>query len=91
MNGNGVQNLGCTSSVYVKMGSSLALTLTMSKSNPDAALAWNNVNLNSYNIFRGTRPDVMSLEGATANTAAVDPNVLVDGLDYFYTVDDPGQ
>jgi hypothetical protein len=54
-------------------------------------LNWNDAGLNNYNIFRGTSPNVMSLIGATPSLTAPDPNVLINGNSYFYTVDDPGQ
>lgn len=89
VNARGVQNLACTQSVWVKTGSSLLLMVT--EESLDALLAWDDGGLNSYSIFRGTSPQVMSQVGATTDLFAPDPNVLVDTNDYFYTVDDPGQ
>ena len=77
-------------SVYVKTSSSFTLMLDKS-SDPDAHLYWNDGGMNSYNIYRGTSPQVMSLIGTTSSQSADDNNVLLDTNTYFYTVDDPGQ
>ncbi len=77
-------------SVYVKTNASFTLMLDKS-SDPDAHLYWNDGGMNSYNIFRGTSPQVMSLIGTTSGQSADDNNVLLNTNTYFYTVDDPGQ
>jgi hypothetical protein len=82
-------NGGCAASVYVHTNASL--TLTVNKSDPSTALAWTNVSLNNYNVFRGANPQVMSLIGATPLLSIQDPNALIDSVSYFYSVDDPGQ
>jgi hypothetical protein len=81
---------GQSQTVYVKTNSSFTLMLDKS-ANPDAHLFWNDGGMNSYNIFRGTSPQVMSLLGTTSGQSADDSNVLLDRNNYFYTVDDPGQ
>jgi hypothetical protein len=83
-----LQNYGCTGSIYVKTNSSL--TLTLNKSNPDAVLNWTDAGFNSYNIFRGTDPRVMSQIGATPALTGSDVNALNGSLSYFYSVDNPG-
>ena len=83
-----LENGTCTSSIYIKTNASLLLTMT--KSANDARLAWTDGGLNTYNIFRGTSPQVMSQIGSTPLLEQDDPNVLLDGVAYFYTVDDPG-
>lgn len=77
-------------SVYVKTNASFTLMLDKS-ADPDAHLYWNDGGMNSYNVFRGTSPQVMSLIGTTSGQSADDNNVLLDTNNYFYTVDDPGQ
>lgn len=89
VNARGVLNTACTQSVWIKTGSSLTLMLT--EDSLDAMLAWDDGGLNSYSIFRGVSPQVMSQVGATTELFAPDPDVLADTVDYFYTVDDPGQ
>jgi len=81
-------NGGCVTSIYVKTNATLILKLD--KMAPDAHLTWTNAFLNSYNVFRGTSPQVMSKIGSTAGMSFDDPNVLSDGVLYFYTVDEPG-
>jgi hypothetical protein len=76
-------------SVYVK--TSASFTLMLDKNDPNAHLYWNDGGLNSYNIFKGTSPQVMSLIGSTSGQSADDANVLLDTNNYFYTVDDPGE
>ncbi len=83
-----LQNGNCTASIYLK--TSASLTLLMNKSDPHAALSWNDAGLNNYNVFRGTDPRVMQQIGQTPALATQDPNVLNDAVSYFYTVDDPG-
>lgn len=80
---------GCSNTIYVKTNSSL--TLTMNKASLDAKLDWTSAGFSSYNIFRGTSPQVMSQIGATPALTANDANALADSASYFYTVDDPGQ
>ena len=80
---------GCSNTIYVKTGASL--TLTLGKSDPNALLNWTDGGLNSYNIFRGTSPQVMSQIGATPSLTASDANALTNTVSFFYTVDDPGQ
>lgn len=82
-------NTSCTGSIYVK--ASGALTLTVAPSEADARLDWTDARLNNYNVFRGTNPLVMTQVGSTAEWTLVDPNVLIDNVDYYYTVDEPGQ
>lgn len=77
-------------SVYVKTNASFTLMLDKS-SDPDAHLYWSDGGMNSYNIYRGTSPQVMSLIGTTSGQSADDNNVLLETNTYFYTVDDPGQ
>lgn len=77
-------------SVYVKTNASFTLMLDKS-SDPDAHLYWNDGGMSTYNIFRGTSPQVMSLIGTTSGQSTDDNNVLLDTNNYFYTVDDPGQ
>jgi hypothetical protein len=84
-----MENGTCNSSVYVKADASLLLY--MDKSAPDAHLFWTDGGLNNYNVFRGTNPQVMTLINSTSQQEAADPNVLMDGVTYFYTVDDPVQ
>jgi len=79
------------SSVYVKANASLTLTVAKGATGRDADLAWTDAGMNRYNVYRGTDPQVMGLIGNTAALSQVDPNVLLDGVLYFYTVDDPGQ
>ena len=81
---------GQAQSVYVKTNASFTLMLDKS-ADPDAHLYWNDGGMNSYNIYRGTSPQVMSLIGTTSSQSADDNNVLLDTNTYFYTVDDPGQ
>ncbi len=81
---------GTANSVYVKTNATL--TLIVNKQDPNAVLSWTDAQpLNSYNVFRGTSPQVMQQIGATSGTSFSDPNVLKDSVLYFYTVDDPGQ
>lgn len=82
-------NGDCTNSVYIKTNATL--TLMVNKNDPNAKLTWNDEGLNNYNVFRGTSPQVMSLIGNTSEQVLEDPNVLLDNVNYFYTVDDPGQ
>ncbi len=90
VNAAGLTTTGCTSaSMYLKTNSTL--TLKLDKSDPDAHLYWNDEGMNSYNIFRGTSPQVMNLIGSTGECSADDANVILDNINYFYTVDDPGQ
>jgi hypothetical protein len=84
-----MQNYTCTSSIYIKTNATL--TLKLDKNDPNAHLYWNDAGMNNYNVFRGTSPQVMSLIGSTAGQTADDANVLLDNVNYFYTVDDPGQ
>lgn len=87
------QSYGCsstTSSVYVKP--SAAVTLKVNKSNPDAVLSWTDTsNMTSYNVYRGTNPQVMQKLGSTSSQTYDDANALTNSNVYFYTVDDPGQ
>lgn len=83
------QNYSCTTSIYTKTNATLILK--MDKSDPNARLYWNDEGMNNYNVFRGTSPQVMSLIGNTSSLSHDDPNVLLDHVNYFYTVDDPGQ
>lgn len=82
--------VGQSQTVYVKTSNSFTLLLDKS-SDPNAHLYWNDGGMNSYNIYRGTSPQVMSLIGTTTGQSADDSNVLLDRNTYFYTVDDPGQ
>ncbi len=81
-------NGSCTNSLYVRTNATL--TLTMNKSNPNAVLKWTDAGFNNYNLFRGTRPQVMSRTGSTPALTAQDPNALNDSVSYFYSVDNPG-
>ena len=83
-----MQNYGCTTTFYLKTNASLILMVD--KSSPDARLIWTNAWMNTYNVFRGTNPQVMTKIGETAGQTFNDPNVLLDGVVYFYTVDEPG-
>jgi hypothetical protein len=83
-----MENGACAESIYIKTNASLILK--MDKSTPDAHLFWTDGGMNNYNIFRGTDPRVMKKIGSTMNLEAEDPEVLLDGVTYFYTVDDPG-
>jgi hypothetical protein len=86
----GLTTTGCPSaSMYLKTNATL--TLMLDKSDPDAHLYWNDEGMNNYNIFRGTDPQTMSLVGSTSGLTHDDTNVLLDNVNYFYTVDDPGQ
>lgn len=81
---------GTANSVYVKTNATLLLAVN--KQNPDALLSWTDSQpLNSYNVFRGTSPQVMQQIGTTSGSSFSDPNVLTDDVLYFYTVDEPGQ
>lgn len=83
---------GCptTSSIYVKTNATLLLMVD--KQNPNALLNWTDSEpMNSYNVYRGTSPQVMQQIGATSDFSFSDPNVLADPVLYFYTVDEPGQ
>jgi len=80
---------GTGSTVYVKTNASLLLTMAKNASN--AELDWTDGGLSAYKVFRGTSPQVMSQIGATLDRTYQDPNVLMDGNIYFYSVDDPGQ
>lgn len=83
---------GCptSSSVYVRTNASLLLRVD--KASPDATLTWTDTDpLNSYNVFRGTSPQVMQQIGTVDGFAFIDPGVMNDAVTYFYTVDDPGQ
>ncbi len=84
-----MENGACAESIYLKTNASLILK--MDKSTPDAHLFWTDGGMNNYNIFRGTSPQVMQKIGSTADLEAADPEVLLDGVTYYYTVDDPGQ
>lgn len=84
-----MQNYTCTSSMYLKTNATLALMVN--KNDPNAKLTWNDEGLNNYNVFRGTSPQVMGLIGNTSGQILEDLNVLLDNVNYFYTVDDPGQ
>ncbi len=89
VNAQQLQNTGCTSSIYVKTNATLTLTMNKATTS-DAGLNWTDANFNSYNIFRGNRPQVMSLIGATPNLSSTDANALTNTLSYFYSVDNPG-
>jgi len=78
----------CTNSIYIKTNATL--TLLVNKNNPNAKLTWNDEKLNNYNVYRGTSPQVMTLIGNTSGQEFDDPNVLLDNVTYFYTVDEPG-
>ncbi|NMB99205.1 MAG: fibronectin type III domain-containing protein [Thermoanaerobaculaceae bacterium] len=81
---------GCSNaSMYLKTNATL--TLMVNKNDPNAKLTWNDEGLNNYNVFMGTSPQVMTLIGNTSEQVLEDPNVLLDNVNYFYTVDDPGQ
>ncbi len=81
---------GSTNSIYVKTNASL--TLMVNKQAPDAILSWTDSQpLNSCNVFRGTRPQVMQQIGTASGSNYSDPGVMNDSVLYFYTVDDPGQ
>ena len=83
------QNTACTASLYVRTNASL--TLTMNKASvDDAGLDWTDAGFNNYNIFRGTRPQVMSQIGATPELTSTAANVLTSPVSYFYSVDNPG-
>ena len=82
------QNYACTSSIYVKTNATL--TLKLDKNSPDARLNWTDISIGNYNIFRGTSPQVMQKIGETGGQQFDDANVLLDNVNYFYTVDDPG-
>jgi hypothetical protein len=84
-----IQNYACGTSIYTKTNATL--TLLVNKNDPNAHLSWSESGLNNYNVFRGTSPQVMSLIGSTSGQSADDANVLLDKVNYFYTVDDPGQ
>jgi hypothetical protein len=83
-----MENGACSDSIYVKTNASLILKLD--KTVPNAHLFWTDGGMNNYNIFRGTSPQVMTKIGSTGQQETEDPNVLLDGVNYFYTVDDPG-
>lgn len=83
-----LQNTDCTESLYVKTSSSLKLEVT--KDSTDALLTWTDENMNNYNVFRGTSPQVMKLIGNTSDLDYDDENILLDNVTYFYTVDNPG-
>ena len=83
-----LQNYTCTSSLYLKTNATL--TLMVNKNDPNAKLTWNDEKLNNYNVYRGTSPQVMTLIGNTSGQEFDDPNVLLDNVTYFYTVDEPG-
>lgn len=88
VNAWGGASAGCPS-IYVQ--TSASLTLTLDKRSPDAGLTWTPIGLNSYNVFRGTSPQIMQKIGATPATSTTDPNALANAVSYFYTVDDPGR
>jgi len=90
VNASDLQTSGCgsTSSLYVKTNASLVLKLN--KDDPNAQLWWNAIDLNNYNVFRGTSPQVMRQIGSTGGCQFDDPNVLTDNVLYFYSVDEPG-
>jgi hypothetical protein len=81
-------NGACTDSIYLKTNASLILTVN--KSDPDARLIWTDAGMNTYNIYRGTNPQVMSKIGETAGRAFDDENALLTNVVYYYTVDEPG-
>jgi hypothetical protein len=81
---------GSGSTVYVKANASLVMTVE--KNTPHAVLNWtDDGTMNSYNVFRGTSPQAMQLLANTTAKTFEDPNALMDGNLYFYTVDDPVQ
>lgn len=84
---------GCpaTSAVYVKTSATLTLMVDKSTTGTDASLSWTDAGFGSYNVFRGTSPQTMSLLDTTALLAKDDVGALTNGVTYFYTVDDPGQ
>ncbi len=84
-----LQNIACASSIYVRTNASLTLTMNKATTS-DAGLNWTNANFNSYNIFRGNRPQVMSQTGSTPNLSSTDTNALTSSISYFYSVDNPG-
>jgi hypothetical protein len=84
-----MSTFGCPdSTIYLKTNASLILRVD--KSSPDARLTWSGEAMNSYNVFRGTNPQVMKKIGQTSGQAFSDSNVLLDGVVYYYTVDEPG-
>jgi hypothetical protein len=83
-----LQNFGCTASLYVR--SNASLTLTLAKASPDASLMWTDAGFNTYNVFRGSSPQVMSQVGTTPALSTQDPNALANTQSYFYSVDNPG-
>jgi hypothetical protein len=90
VNAAGLTSTGCSSaSMYLKTNATL--TLMVNKNDPNAHLYWNDEGMNNYNVFRGTSPQQMTLIGSTSDLKIDDPNVLLDNVNYFYTVDDPGQ
>lgn len=90
VNAAGLTTTGCSNaSMYLKTNATL--TLMLEKAETDAILTWNDEGMNFYNVFRGTSPQQMSLIGNTDTLTHEDPNVLLDRVNYFYTVDDPGQ
>jgi hypothetical protein len=81
-------NYACGNSIYVRTNPSL--TLMLNKETRNAVLSWTDAQpLGSYNVFRGTSPQVMQKIGSASGQSFTDPNALMDSNLYFYTVDEP--
>jgi hypothetical protein len=83
-----LQNYSCQTVFYVKSNATLALMLN--KTDTLAHLTWGDISLGTYNVFRGTSPQVMQQVGSTSACEFDDSDVLHDNVLYFYSVDEPG-
>ena len=94
VNASDLTSSGCgySNSLYVKTNATL--TLMLNKSDPNAVLSWSDPSgetLASYNVYRGTSPQVLQQVASSSDGTYSDPNALADNVLYFYSVDDPGQ
>lgn len=60
-------NGACTESIYLKTNATL--TLKVDKSDPDARLKWTDASMSTYNVYRGTDPQVMQKIGEMGDSS----------------------
>ncbi len=89
VNAGQIQNTNCQTTFYVKTNSNLTLKLEKQDNEKDVKLFWNDGGIPTYNIFRGTNPQVFHSLGSASIEEFIDKDVLIDSNIYFYSVDEP--
>ena len=81
MNAAGIQNFQCTTTFYI--GTNPNLILQVNKSASDAVLNWSAVSQTTYNVFRGTSPQVMLLSAPPLGQTYTDSGALTSTATFF--------